>query len=459
MKQLKINVVIFLLLLLQGLHSEDKKVYQDDPKILAILNKLGDSSSARLPKNLKQNEYLRKGKRTNDYSMKMLYNPDTQGGLYVGGNHNNNRRNDCYEYHLGSNSWNALFPADGGDHYFLKSFIMYGIRELNQQVKKGKPFNMETFRGLSRLNKTPKTLKLFDEKVIPWWKKNVVIKDGMFQTSKGGPIMPSHTWDGVCYDQTNKQLIWTSGGQGSNPAPLHALINNTTKDEVYKKLNPKYSPMWIFSPGTKKWSRDIRPDKKPYPKFRGMGQSVTYIHDLKIILWYVAVDNVSPGAYDMWKFDCVKKTWKQLKPNGGKSIRQLSVKDKLAPRGEGVLRYSTKTKKLVAFQGANVYAYDVGANVWAKICEDKRIDAHDAKVAIDYDSKNDVFIYSRRKIKGELVRFAVFSLEQKKWLTPTITGPALPKPKWSELKGYYHPVHNVLVRHGNQDIWVYRYKK
>lgn len=428
--------------------------YKDDPKIVKLLEGLGDSTGASIP--LKKGT---RGRRTNDYSMRMAYAPERQTAMYAGGNHNNGRWSDCWEYHLGSNTWKVLYPAEGGDHYFLKGIVMFKMRELRRKFK-GKEGQI-TMAELRKILKE-KDRKHLDEKIIPWWKKYAVFKDGMMCTKGGAPIMTSHTWDGLCYDPIKKRMLWSAGGGPNGDCyTFHRLVTGMPAKEMSSKRDRTYTPMWTFDPAAKKWIRYRKPKEGPLPKIRGMGQSLVYVPDLKKHIWYVSAANVVPHSYQMWTFDSAKDEWAQLKPNGGKAISTLVNKDKVAPAGEQVIRYSPKQKKLYGFQRSGVYSYDIEKNEWAKVCTDDRIDSHDAHVAIAYDSTNDVFIYTRKSVKGKLVKLAVFDPAKGAWETPKLKGAKMPNPRWGKLKAFFHPVHNVYViaAGDNTPVWVYRYKR
>ncbi len=435
--------------------KESTLPHQDDPKIIKLLDGLGDSSAVNLPRDKKNGN---RGRVSNDYSMRMAYAPDRQTALYAGGNHNNGRRSDCWEYHLGSNTWHQLYPAEGGDHYFLKGIVMFQMRALQRKYKGKTDVTMDDLRKLLK----EKDKKILDEKIIPWWKKHVVFKDGMVCTQGGAPIMTSHTWDGLCYDPVNKRMLWSAGaGPNGSAHEFHCLVTGMSLAEMSKKRDRSLTPMWTFDPYAKKWIRYPKPKTGPFPKIRGMGQSLVYMPDQKSFIWYVSAANVVPHSFQMWRFDPVKDEWSELKPNGGKSISELVNKLKVAPAGEQVIRYSPKQKKLYGFQKSGVYSYDVAKNEWAKVCTDERIDSHDAHVAIAYDPRNDVFIYTRKSVKAKQVRLAIFSPQKNAWEVPTLKGAALPNPKWGKLKAFFHPELNVYVVAcgDNTPVWVYRYKR
>ena len=431
--------------------------YEDDASIVKLLQNLGDNSAVNLP--FDRNDIKHTGRSGSDYTMRMAYAPERQTALYAGGNHNDGRRNDCWEYHLGSNTWHCLFPAEGGDHYLLKGIVMFRMREFEHKNKqKLGATTIDDFRAF--LNQEDR--KTLDEKIIPWWKKNVVFENGMLTTPGGGPIMPSHTWDGMNYDPTQKRLLWSDGaGPNGECFNFHRYVTGMSADQMAKARDERYTSMWEFDPQACRWSCYRRPKGGHCPDFRGMGQSLEYISDQRKFIWYIAASNVSPQSYQMWSFDPVADLWAELHPNGGKSISELVHKLNLAPDGEQVIRYSPRQKKLYGFQTSNVFSYDIAKNEWAKVCTDDRIDAHDAQTMIAYDEINDVFIYTRKTIKGNLVRLAVFDPARNVWDTPAIEGDPLPNPQYETLKGFFHPQHNVyvVVPGGWTPTWVYRYRR
>jgi len=437
--------------------SEAAPPYEDDAQIVKLLEGLGDNTAANLP--FDKNNIEHTGRSSNDYSMRMAYAPERQTAIYAGGNHNDGRRNDCWEYHLGSNTWHELFRAEGGDHYFLKGIVMFRMREFEHKHKDTlSTATLDDFRNF--LNEEDR--RTLEEQIIPWWKKNVVFRDGMLTTPGGGPIMTSHTWDGLNYDPIQKRLLWSAGaGPNGECFNFHRLVNGMTAEELAKARNNSYTAMWAFDPEARKWSCYRQPKSGPCPDFRGMGQSLEFVSDQQKFIWYIAASNVSPGSFQMWSFDPARDLWAELHPNGGKSISELVHQLKVAPDGEQVIRYSPQQKKLYGFQSSDVFSYDIAKNEWVKVCTDNRIDAHDAQVMISHDSINDVFIYTRKSTKEKLVRLAIFDPAKNAWETPALEGDPLPNPQYEMLKGFFHPMHNVyvIVAGGWTPTWVYRYRR
>ncbi|PCJ56098.1 MAG: hypothetical protein COA79_19955 [Planctomycetota bacterium] len=462
MKLLQIILILSFLNLTafaQDENSSKQLPYKNDPVVVSKLNALKGNESIKLsnPKveglsgGWKKSSRFSHGPFTRDYCTKMPYASDRQTAVYCGQGHNDPHYNDAWEYHLGSNTWHCLTMPDGGStaKYMRTMWVkVYG------RNGKGKEKNEE------------KRLKMKKE-IHDWVEKNIVIKNGYPQTSKNaGPVFQWHTWDGLTYDPLNGKMHWAVlGNQESNLKRYCTALGKDFNEE--KKKTKEALGLFSFDPIAKKWSIHFR--KNPMPRMRGMGGSLTYIPDLQQIIWYVAASNVSPGDYAMWSWDLKKDTWSELKPNGGKSIRTLVEKEKVAPGEELQMAYSVKHKALVCAQGQFVFVYNFQKNEWKKVAENKDVHAYDSHTVFDYDSVNDVFIlvqpkhshatYNPVKYHKHKKGLFAFSLNTKKWeeLTPTGAGLFM-KPKYSALKGYYDPQHNAFII-SSKGVWVYRYKE
>ena len=419
--------------------------YQDDPAIVKTLQQLESGHSAVLPPvNVQCGEidkwnFPKRGPGQRDYCNKMPYAADRGTALYAGGNHQvPHRMNDVWEYHLGSNTWHMLYAPDGGNPGEHKGASFLTSRTLVRDP--GKELSEKETDQIAAYRK--------------WWEKNVIFQDGHLCTTNGGPIMPAHTWDAFTYDLSAGRLLW---GMGASPAgQLSTQAYFTGKSiEYWEKLpDESYTPMWMFDPDTKKWIHYRTDDA--HAALRGMGATMCYLPDRKQSIWYVAAQNVSPAAYEMWLFDAVKDQWTELKPNGGKSIGELAGKEKVAPMSEVQTAYSPKHQKMVAVLKEEVYVYDVPKNTWEKVTTDDRIYAHDAKSIFVYDEAADVFLLANPK--GD-TKLAAFSLATNKWDILTPNGPGFPESKYGSYMGYYDPQHNVFVVQGRyaDSMWVYRH--
>lgn len=439
----------------QLLHAESPTAslpYADDPAVIEAIDKLGDRASLTLPKfsvDSKSEIYGCKvvGPVTRGYTMRMVYAPERQTALYHGGDHQTIRSNDVWEYHLGSNTWHMIFEPDGGNHGPHKGVLMFLPRRLRAQPDQ--PMS-------------EKEKKEFEE-VRPWWNANIVLKDGYLTTRNGGPILPGHTWDTLVYEPDLRLLIHGHGAYCSDAAMLHSLYHDIPLEEVEKQIDPAYSSIWMFDPTAKKWIIHKRPASGNMPDLVGMGATMCYIPDLKRVLYYCAAQNVSPHSYMMWSWDVGKNEWTELRPNGGKRIDDLVVREKVAPTEEQQSAYSSKHKKMVAVIGKATFAYDVLKNEWSRLNDDAPIEAHDAKTMFAYDSVSDVFLLTDGNKEGKV---AAFSLAENKWELITPDGDGCPPSNygagnyWAQPKGYFDPRLNVLVVHGGctNRVWVYRHK-
>ena len=419
--------------------------YKDDPKIVKLLEGLGDGCSMRLPKakvigvGIDQDKHFAaRGPRGRDYGNKMAYAPDRETAMYAGANHGApSRLNDCWEFHLGSNTWVRLAIGDGGDHG--------RVRRARDAIRKGK--NVEKQKAF----------------VTKWYTDHVVVKDGYVQTKRnGGPVSPWHTWDGLAYDAASKRLLWAVLDTDKIMlARVRAYAKWTGQD--FEKLRKQIKPgtgLYLFDPRRARWFRQLGDGPRPY--LRGMGGSLVYVPEWKKTVWYCAAQNVTPNDFAMWTYDGVANKWERLAPNGGKSIRALVHGDKVAPSSEVQMAYSPRHRKIVAVLKQTTYVYDLVKNAWSKACEDKRNYAHDAVTVFDYDSANDVFLLvnSPEGHWGKKRELRAFRIDTKQWTTLKINGPGIDRRPYRRHTGYYDPRFNVLVVSDDDlRLWAYRLGK
>ena len=424
--------------------------YRNDPAITRLLERLDDGSSLVLPTvnveagDLNMHGMDRYGPGQRDYCNKMVYAADRQTALYAGGNHQvPHRMNDVWEYHLGSNTWHLLYAPDGGNAgrhkaaYFLTSRTL--VRDPDKELTDKEREQIEAYRA--------------------WWSENVIFHDGHLTTTRGGPIMPAHTWDAFCYDDRAERLIWGMGVSPAAQLSTHAYFTGKTVSELERLTDPTYTPMWMFDAQNRCWIHYRTSQKRA--DLRGMGATMTYLPDLGKSIWYVAAQNVSPAAYEIWIFDAAEDTWTELKPNGGNAISTLAGKEGIAPRAEQQTAYSPKHRKLVAVLGPDTFVYDVAANEWSKPVTDKRIYGHDAHSVFAYDAHSDSFLLAFAPDgRGKELRLAAYSLITNTWQLIEPRGPKIPTIKYGGYTGYFDPGHNVLVIQGRYSnrLWVYRHQ-
>lgn len=437
---------------------------EDDPKVIATLRSLGAHSAAlldpvrvQLPdgftdspnfESLRGHNMHKRGPGQRDYCNKAIYAHDRHTALYAGGNHQSpHRMNDVWEYHLGSNTWRMLYAPDGGNAgkhkagYFLTSRTL--ARDPDAALTEKQRGQIEAYRA--------------------WWAEHVELTDGHIATKNGGPINPVHTWDGFCYDAAAKRMVWAMGVSPASQPTTHAQFTGRPLAEIEAEIDKRYTPMWTFDPIAKRWRHErVNEPDAPRPDLRGMGGTLAYLPDQQRTIWYVSAQNVSPQDHQMWSLDLTTNTWTDLKPNGGRSIRDLVHTDGVAPGSELQSAYDPKRKRLVAVLGHDTFVYDVATNAWSKATTDERIHAHDARSVFAYDPVSDTFLLAYPPDgRGKQLRLAALDGATLRWTLIEPNGPPIPAPKYGGTMGYFDPRLNVFVLQARYDdrMWVYRHAR
>ncbi len=424
--------------------------YADEQDVIRLLEAIPEGSSALLPPvrvaagDWKRYGMERLGPLQRDYCNRMPYAPERRTALYAGGNHQvPHRMNDVWEFHLGSNTWHMIYAPDGGnagEHkgaYFLTSRTL--VRDPGKELTDREKEQIEAYRK--------------------WWAGHVVFRDGHLTTARGGPIMPAHTWDAFCYDHRSRRLVWGMGASPAAQLSTHAYFTGTPLAELERAADAAFTPMWFFDPDRKRWIHYRT--EGPRAALRGMGATMVYLPDAGTILWYVAAQNVSPHAFEMWRFDPAADRWTELRPNGGKSIAVLATKERVAPMSEQQSAYSPKHRLLVSVLRHETFVYDVEADLWSRAAPDERIFGHDAQSVFAYDSRAEEFLLAfPPQGKGKAMSLAAFSPLERRWRLIEPGGPGIPQTKYGMYMGYYDPRHNVFVVQGRTSdrVWVYRHR-
>lgn len=418
--------------------------YADDASIIATLEGLGAGQGVMLPGPTIENQGFtgydsHKGPPARDFSNRMVFVPERLTALYAGGSHGTYRANDVWEYHLGSNTWTMLFYPDGGNVGPHKAAI-FG---LNAWFAEGKTPDAELM------------TKIEDFK--SWAKQHLRFEGGRLFTTNGGPLMPSHQWDGMTYDYALKRLVWRSGAHSHLEPGAIAYLFDLDVDEVKAQLDPQVTPMWRFDPAQAKWSVYTHDNASPRSELRGMGASATYVPELCGVVHYAAAQNVVPAVFEMWLHKSDEDTWHRLAPNQGRALRELVLTDKLAPSSEQQIAYSPRHQKLVAVLEQDTFVYDLAQDQWSLANTDPRHRANDSRTIFVYDTKNDVFLLFDMDKPATVFAFSLTTLQ---WEEVAVQGQPFSPPPYNRPFGYYDPRHNALVvgNARNRGIWVFRYR-
>lgn len=418
--------------------------YEADPEILAALEALPARSGWRLPSSTVNNEGVTtygsaNGPPHRDYSNAMVFVPERSTALYAGGSHGTYRGNDVWEYDLASNTWQILFHPTGGNAGVHKA----GVFALRHWIDEGREPSAELMG------------KILEFKA--WAQEHTHFVDGRISTIDGGPIMPSHQWDGLTYDPRARRMLWRSGASADFSPAAVAYIFDLDLAEVEATYDHSVTRMWSFDPEARRWERYAHDGASPRSALSGMGASLTYIPELCASIHYASAQNVTPPVFEMWTHDFAEDRWTELQPNGGSSIYSLSITGNDAPTEEAQMAYSPLHQSLVAVLNQDTYVYDLMADEWSHVVTDERLRAHDARTVFVYDSTNDVFLLQDM---DEPDAIYAFSLEAGAWERIEVLADPFSPPPYDRTMGYYDPRHNVLVigNGRNRGMWVFRYE-
>jgi hypothetical protein len=395
--------------------------YPDDPAVVGQITAMGDNSALWL------DSFRYAGDRVDDwraqfgtapnqrdFSNKLAYADDRGTALYAGGNHGAPHViNDAWEYHLGSNTWHLLFYPDP---QYSEYYETPGARAAN-----------------------------------------LMIEDGYLQTKRHGPVVVSHTWDGLTYDPGSKRLMWanvvgvldTTAGSGSSAIDRYAADVGMDPSTLRSALEPATN-MWMYDPGKGRWFKQTGGGAKPL--MRSQGAALEYVAHLQKSLWYVNQWDES----GMWLYDSQLNTWEQVMPNDGVPMYGAGYPRGAFPPAESQLRYSAKHRTVVAVRADMTWEYSFDTNRWTKVVEsDPANAASDASSVFAYDPFHDVFLL----MQPALGTVRAYQIGTKAWTTLVPTGAgAIPG---RDSAGYFDTRHNVLVVYDQRagKPWLYRYKR
>ncbi len=421
----------------------EEGVVPTDPTIAGMLEGLGPRSGLLLPMaNVDpgpidfNDSHL--GPPARDYSNAMVFVPEPLSALYTGSSTNTYLANDVWEYSLGANAWRVRFSDGGSMRPYLNAH-----RAIARWFVRGETPTADEMTAIA----TYRT----------WAATNVVFRDGFLQTSMGGPLFPSHQWEGLTYDIRSRRMIWHYGAHtGDLPADGIAYLLDLDEGTVAAELATDTTGMWSFAPESGTWER-YRNAEPPetLDGFRAFGAAATFIPELCATIHYVVTTANVPGIFAMWRHDWASDTWTEILP-GGETILDLYRANR-APTRAHQMAYSSRHRKLVAADGHRVFAFDIDTQEWSLLVEDDRVNANTAHTVFGYDARNDVFLLLDRETPD---RIMAFSLETESWENVTIQGDAFSPGSHNRPFGYFDPRYNVLVvgNTSSRQMWVFRYE-
>ncbi|KON82153.1 hypothetical protein PA01_11645 [Azoarcus sp. PA01] len=332
------------------------------------------------------------GPRSRDFSIKMVWAPERKTALFAGANHGvPHRLNDVWEFDLAQMEWRLLYEPD----------------------------NSRSYLGLGS-----------DA-------SDVMFRDGILVTKRGGPAVVGHTWSGLTYDPERKRMLFMSTWV-------------TKQDDAVKMLGGdpgtrfRGPPLWAFDPQARKW--DFVETARPWPK-APFGAMLEYVPELHGAIWHM--NNWEMRA--TWLYRSEPGTWTDLNVNSGeKSIASQ------APGRELVGYYDPVRKIVVAQWKRNTFHFDPKTRRWSRVLSATGSEdvprGHDARTAFYHDAASG---------HGLLVDLAAkkvwaYDPDATKWTALETEGDPMPSGK--RMLAYADAARNVLVVIDDTTVWAYRYR-
>jgi hypothetical protein len=341
----------------------------------------------------KKYELDKTGPKGRDFSIKMVWAPERRRVLFCGANHAvPHRLNDVWEFDLGALTWVMLYAPDNPRDYT-------GL---------GKDFS------------------------------DVEFKDGIFITKRGGPGIIGHTWWGLTYDPTRREMVFLNTWVTDQKKAAQSLGGDPATLD-------KSPPLWSFSPEKKTWK--YHKTEPPYPRaiFGGM---LEYIPDLKGVVWHA--NNWQMNG--TWRYDAGTNRWKNLNANS-----ELRDFEKQAAEPEQVGYYDAKRKLLVTHRHWATAHYDPARNTWTKVIDAPKESenvpyGHDAYAPMYYDP------VSGHGLLVEFRKNTLWSYDPDKTAWTKLKPEGDPMPTGGKRLAYVDEVQNVFVILDGTKVWAYRHR-
>lgn len=330
------------------------------------------------------------GPQARDYSLKMPWAGSQRRALYLGANHAvPHRLNDVWEFDLAAMAWVLLYAPDHPRSY-------------------------------AGLGQDP---------------SDVVFRDGVLSTQRGGPAVVGHTWSGVTWDPVRRLLLFM------NPWAINQdpLVRQVGADPTQRYAGP---PMWAFDPATGAWQ--LLRAEPPWPG-APVGALLEHVPELAGSVWHM--NNWQMQA--TWLLDSASGRWSLLA--GGKSAGADFVAH--APGREAVGYHDARRRLLVVQHGRATHHFDTVRRRWRKVLvseEGAAPDGHDAR---------NVFYFDAASGQGLLVDFQhnqlwAYDPDAVRWQPLSPAGD--PMPVGRRRLAYTDQMLKVLVIIDDTRVWAWR---
>lgn len=331
----------------------------------------------------------RTGPRSRDFSKKMVWAPERRRALFVGANHGSpHRLNDVWEFDLAAMTWTLLYGPD----------------------------NPRSFSGLG-----PDP-------------SDVVFRDGVLQTRRGGPAVIGHTWSGLTYDPRTRRMLFMNVWPVDHD-PLVRQVGGNPADRY------RGSPLWTFDPDARAWA--LLRTGGPWPK-AAVGALFQDVPEMGGQIWHL--NNWQLNA--TWLLNAAHRWEKVADPKISQGF------ERNAPGRELVGYHDAKRQLVVAQYRTGTYHFDTRSRRWScPIPPDSAApvpDGHDAST---------VFYGSALTGHGYLLDFRTRDLwtydpDRAHWELLSPMGDAMPAGQ--RMLAYFDHAHDVMVVLNDTEVWTYR---
>ena len=329
------------------------------------------------------------GPRSRDFCRKMVWAPERQRALFAGANHGSpHRLNDVWEFDLAAMAWTLLYAPD----------------------------NPRTYGGLG-----PDA-------------SDVVFRDGVLQTRRGGPAVIGHTWSGLTYDPRARRMLFMN----TWPINVDPLVRQVGGDPADRYIGP---PLWSFDPAARNWA----PLKTaaPWPR-AALGALLQDVPEMGGQVWHL----------NDWQ---LRATWLLGAGHAWKKVADPTITagfERNAPGRELVGYHDAKRQLIIAQCRRNTFHFDTQSRRWARVVAHDSVDAlpdgHDAHTVFHGDAVTG---------RGYLLDFRTRELwayepDRARWDLLSPSGDPLPAGK--RMLAYFDHALGVMVVLNDTEVWAYR---
>lgn len=327
------------------------------------------------------------GPRSRNYSLKMVWAPERKTALFTGANHGEpHRLNDVWEFDLAAMAWVLLYAPD----------------------------------------------KPRDHKGLGPDASDVIYRDGILMTERGGPAIIGHTWSGLTYDPVRRLMLFMN----TWPADVEAAIQRVGGDVAVRYPGP---PLWAFEPAAARWM-PVR-TSAPFPK-APFGGLLEYVPELQGSVWHMN----NWQMRQTWLYKADANAWGDLAANA--DTRDFARR---APKAELVGYHDPKRRLLIARQGRHTFHFDTRTRRWTDMGPAEAVpEGHDARTTFCHDAGTGIGVLFDT-VRRELWSYRPNTGE---WALVKPEGPPIP----TGLRPLFYVDHSrqVLVVIDDTTVWVHR---